>query len=278
MTERFVRERVRYDLRMRRITVSSTQLVTENLLRVTFQSPELEGFDSRGPADHIKMFFPDPKTDTLTLPEITAEGIKRPTEGQILSRDYTPLSYRTAGVDVPELDIDFVLHGDSGPASYWAARAAVGDELFIAGPRGSHLAPTALESALLVADESALPSVRRWIETLDPALPVIGLFSVLDANSERYLADLVAEHRDFRWFSGDNREQELEAALRAHAINEGTFINLAGESGMLVPLRRYLRRELNLPKDQVSAEGYWKRGSNDFDHHAPLDPSDPDDD
>jgi NADPH-dependent ferric siderophore reductase len=51
---------------------------------------------------------------------------------------------------------------------------------------------------------------------------------------------------------------------------------MAGEATMLAPLRRYLRRELGLPAEQVSASGYWKRGIVNLDHHAPLDPSDPD--
>ena len=38
----------------------------------------------------------------------------------------------------------------------------------------------------------------------------------------------------------------------------------------------YLRRELGLPKEQVDAHGYWKKGEANLDHHAPLDPSDPD--
>ena len=51
---------------------------------------------------------------------------------------------------------------------------------------------------------------------------------------------------------------------------------LAGEADILVPLRRYLRHELQLPAEQVSASGYWRRGIVNLDHHAPLDPSDPD--
>ena len=42
-------------------------------------------------------------------------------------------------------------------------------------------------------------------------------------------------------------------------------------------LRRYLRRELALPAAQVALSGYWKRGTVAFDHHAPIDPEDPED-
>src|SRR5690606_8557225 len=133
-----------------------------------------------------------------------------------------------------------------------------------------------LGSAVFVADESALPAISRWIETLDTELPITGFFSVEDPETAQYLQGYAAPHRNFQWFSGANREQQLEDALRNHSIAADSYIYLAGESSMLIPLRRYLRRELALPREQVDAEGYWKRGAQDFDHHAPLDPEDPD--
>jgi NADPH-dependent ferric siderophore reductase len=69
---------------------------------------------------------------------------------------------------------------------------------------------------------------------------------------------------------------DLEATLRSLPIGPGTFVFLAGEATTLVPLRRYLRRELGLGPDQVVATGYWKRGISGLDHHAPVDPDDPD--
>lgn len=34
------------------------------------------------------------------------------------------------------------------------------------------------------------------------------------------------------------------------------------------PIRRYLRRELGLPKQQVDVDGYWKKGTANLDHHS----------
>ena len=41
----------------------------------------------------------------------------------------------------------------------------------------------------------------------------------------------------------------------------------AGEANALKPIRRYLRRELGLSKDQVEVDGYWKKGDANLDHH-----------
>ena len=81
---------------------------------------------------------------------------------------------------------------------------------------------------------------------------------------------------DLRWFTGAERETDRAAALRDLPIAPTAVVFLAGEASDLVPLRRHLRRERSLPASQVDAQGYWKRGVANHDHHAPLDPSDPD--
>lgn len=273
MSEQFLRERVRHPLRLRHVTVSSVRPAAAGMVRVTFGG-DLADFVSAGPADHVKVFFPDPGTGTLAVPTITEEGIRRPESGTVISRDYTPLAFRAEGVGGPELDVDFVIHGDEGPASAWAATAKPGDELAMAGPRGSVLAPGHVSSAVIVADETALPAASRWLDALGPTVPVAGLFSVADPETSHYFAP--SPHLDGTWVTGPDRGAQLETALRATPIGEDTFVFLAGEATDMAPLRRYLRRELALPKEQVDAHGYWKRGVVALDHHAPLDPGDPD--
>lgn len=271
MVERFARERVRHELRRRRLAVMRTERIAPGMQRVTLGGSDLEGFAAPGPADHIKLFFPDPASP-----------------GEMVSRDYTPLAFRPAERGGPELDVDFYLHGSDandtatgsvpagGPAAAWAASAVPGDEIETAGPRGSALPPAGVESAVLIADEAALPAMARWIEALGE-VPILGLFSVSNAGTSAYLSGYEAERRKFRWFDGDDRNAQIAAALRALRIDEGAFLFLAGEATSLIPLRRYLRRELGLSKEQAGVHGYWKRGVVALDHHAPLDPSDPED-
>lgn len=260
MSERFARERVMHELKRRQLSVVRTQRVAPALVRITLGGADLEGFVAPGPADHIKVFFPA-------------------ADGETVARDYTPFAFRPDAEGGPELDVDFVLHGDNGPASAWAARAEAGHEISIGGPRGSRLAPSDAARVILVADESALPAAARWIDAF-PGLPVIGLFTVADEATAEYLADRDGADRDYRWFTGDDRDARLAEALRELCADESatgeTFFALAGEATALIPLRRYLRRELGLSKDQVDAQGYWKRGIIALDHHAPLDPDDAD--
>ena len=268
----FTREHVRHPLVIRRLRVSVVRRIVPNIVRVTLIGPDLAGFASAGPTDHMKVFFPDPETGILTLPEVGPDGMRRGAEGVVISRDYTPRAVRSG-----ELDLDIVTHGVEGPASAWAELADVGDELGIAGPRGSRLAPEGIERLLVIADETALPATGRWLDLLPADVPVTALFHVADESVEGYFDAALAPRMDAEWITHADGYMQLEESLRSLGrIGEQTFVFLAGEADILVPLRRYLRHELFLPADQVSASGYWRRGVVNLDHHAPLDPSDPD--
>lgn len=246
------------------------------MTRITLTGEDLAGFAASGPADHVRMIIPDPDTGELTLPTLGQRGGLRLGRGGAMTvRDYTPLAYRPESLEV---DIDFLLHGDGGPAASWAARASVGDPIGMAGPGRSVPAPQGVTNAVLVADETALPAAKRWLEALQE-VPVTALLSVADPTLESYFADLglpETENRQYMWFTGPGREEAREKALRALAFDAGSFVYMAGEATTLIPLRRYLRRDLGLAKEQVQAEGFWKKGVAMLDHHEPVDPSDPD--
>ena len=70
---------------------------------------------------------------------------------------------------------------------------------------------------------------------------------------------------------------DLADAVRGAGVDAGTYLFAAGEASRLISLRHYLRQERALPREQFALSGYWKRGTVAFDHHAPIDPDDPDD-
>ncbi|THG32340.1 siderophore-interacting protein [Naasia lichenicola] len=246
------REVVRHDLKLRSLTVTAVQRLTEHLTRVTLAGDDLADFSSVGPEDHVKILFPAPP-------------------GERIARDYTPAVHRA---DTGELDLDFVLHGDSGPASAWASGAQVGDTLNIGGPRGSRLAPNGYRRIVLLADESAVPALSRWIVATRDVSEVIAFVqsddpAILDypfPNGDRVAVTAI----------GVGSEAALVALGGLH-LDEDTYIWAAGEATALIPVRRHLRRELGLAASQVKVDGYWKFGTAELDHHAPLDPDDPED-
>lgn len=247
---------VRHDPATRNLTVVGTRVLSPGFTRVTFEGVDLAGFASLGAADHVKLLFPD------------GDGTAK--------RDYTPREFRAATDGSPaELDIDFFRHG-AGPASEWVAWAEPGSKLTIGGPRGSRLPPTGASRFVLGADETALPALARWVEILPPEIEILALAELDNQSDAAYLEPAHIHRARVVWL--DKAAGTLERAIRGLGpIGPDTFVWIAGEAENLVPIRRYLRRELGLPPAQVTMSGYWKRGEAGRDHHAPIDPSDPED-
>ncbi|WP_217133189.1 siderophore-interacting protein [Leucobacter chinensis] len=248
----FTRERVMHELKRRTLRVTNVTQVAPDYARITVTSPELEGFEAPGPADHIKLIFGE-------------------AHGRPIMRDYTPLNFRETAEGY-ELDIDMVLHETDGPASDWAKEAAPGQLIQQAGPRGSKLAPAGITEMVLVADETAFPAVTRWLDAVSDDVTVHKFFFTVDERMRAYFDD----QDDITWFDIDEAPEGIMAELRKLNITDTTFAFLAGEATTITPLRRYLRREAGIRLDQLDAQGYWKRGVAELDHHEPLDPEDPD--
>ncbi len=71
------------------------------------------------------------------------------------------------------VEVDFVLHGDSGPAGAWAGSARPGDRLGMVGPSALYAGPVSLTDSissadwlLLAGDETALPAIGTLLEAL----------------------------------------------------------------------------------------------------------------
>lgn len=242
---------MRHEPVVRSLTVAKVTSLSPGFRRITFTGGELEEFTSLGAADHVKILIGDSDR-----------------------RDYTPRAFRPTTATTPaELDIDVYLHGE-GPASAWAKEVVPGDEAKVGGPRGSRLLPTGVTRVILGADESSLPAFARWIEALPQETEVFGFVELDNPSDAAYLDPDHVHKASVMWL--DKSDGALERAIRALGpIDDTTFVWIAGEATGLIPIRRYLRRELGLPQAQVSIDGYWRRGEADRDHHAPIDPDDP---
>ncbi|MBK0418711.1 siderophore-interacting protein [Leucobacter sp. CSA1] len=276
--DRFARAGRRHRFTAREVHVAETARPVDAFIRVTFSGPELHDFVSTGPGDHVRLFFPHPITGELVAPAPAGpgeDGIVRP-EAPMFARDFTPLNVRVdPESDGTLVDVDFLRHPDPGPASAWAEAAAAGDRLVAVGPRGSRGVPAAADRILCVADASALPSAARWIAQAPEGTTVEVLADLHPADldwADAYLRELSGRAAEVYEVFGD-----LGGAVRDFGVDEGTFVVASGEAGRLIPLRKLLKYELGLPREQYAISGYWKRGMVAFDHHAPIDPADPDD-
>lgn len=254
-----VMETVRHPLTMRMLEVRALDRVTPKLMRVTLGGEDLDGFRSDGPADHVKVFFPDVGRSVPDVPDLGPQGIVRDPERSdpYRARDYTPRHRRLAD---GFLELDIVLHG-GGVASGWAARAQLGDVLGVAGPRGSHVLRAAPDALVLCGDETALPAIDNWLYAAPPGAAVVVLVETADDGERQQLtsdADI-----DVRWLFRDGvragRSHVLLDALRTVDRPQGdVFFWAAGEAGIVQTLRRHARDTWGLAEDWVDTRGYWK--------------------
>lgn len=256
-------ERVRHPLKRRRARVQGIQRLGANFLRLRFEGEDLRDFLSASFDDHLKLMLPPRPGAPLVLPEAGPEGLSWP-EGaeRPTMRDYTPRGFDTAA---GWLDIEFLLHGE-GAASEWAARARVGDEVGLGGPRGSFVVPTGFDWHLLVGDETALPAISRRLEELPEGARALVVAQTADAGDRRGFHGRASV--EVRWLpAGATEALAREVAALSLPGGEG-FAWAAGEAASIAAVRQALVDGHGLDKSRVRASAYWKRGS--AGHHETL--------
>ena len=250
-------ERVRHELKRRILTVLRVEQPAARMVRVVLGGPELAGFTSLGFDDHVKLFFPSAQA-------AAAAAASFDTPGAYEKRDFTPRHYDAA---TGELTIEFFLHpagpGHSpGPAAAWAAQAATGQALVVAGPKGSAvISPQDIDTHFLIGDETALPAIQRRLAEL-PAGARAVVLAETDAGTNWPLshgAASAAIHRVQRAGSGAPA-QELIAVLHGLEFSSRSFFWVAAETQCARAVRSYLHGERGLPKRWIKAAGYWQRG------------------
>ncbi|HAB23380.1 MAG: siderophore-interacting protein [Pantoea sp.] len=247
-------QRVRNELRFRRISVASKTLVAGEFWRVVFHGSDLAGFASPGFDDHIKLFFPQESGAELPLPQMTDEGVVWADGARPPARDYTPLAFDGES----SLTIDFYIH-EGGVASSWAQQAQEGDRLIIGGPRGSLVVPTDYAFQLYVCDETSLPAFKRRVAAAEAQ--EMHLFACVDeATGRDYLPDLAGVN--VRWLgSGAAQSGKLEALIaeldNIRLPQEDYFIWLTGEGAFTKALGDYFVERRGLDAAFVRAVAYW---------------------
>ncbi|MFC9999085.1 siderophore-interacting protein [Nocardia sp. NPDC127526] len=255
--------KVGYPIGLCAVEVARTVPVGAGLVRITFRGEDLAGFHSYVPDEHVRLVFPGedgvlrlPRKDGLSL----EWGNPRP-----VSREYT---VRRFSAEDRELDIDFAIH-PGGLASEWALAAVPGTPMHIAGPPGGVVVPKTYDKYLLIGDITALPAIARWLEWLPRESSGWAFIEVTGPDEE--IAIDAPPGFTVHWVHRGDAEpgtgDALEKAARTVEIPAGerVYAWLAGESGVLKPMRRWVRTELGIgPKDCLIA-GYWKRGVADYD-------------
>ncbi|CAN5504497.1 hypothetical protein BH10ACT3_BH10ACT3_04860 [soil metagenome] len=244
--------------------ITSVVAVTEvqpHLRKVTFGGGDLTSFQPLGPDTFLYVLLPPPGRTELTIDQgFTWESVSemaeedRPVGGYYTLRHLRP--------SVSEMDVLMVLHGDSGHASAWAARAKVGDPVALWGPRTAWTPPADTDRYLLVADETGLPAVSVIIESLPVGTEIT---VVAESISEDERQELPSQDGVIVVWCDRNGEEPgttslLEDAVRALPWSEegSLYVWGGGESHSMTAVRKYVRQERGLAREAVDLVPYWR--------------------
>lgn len=238
-------------------TVRRTRLVTPHMRRVTLTSPELAQFESNGTDQHIAAYFYD---EGVELPRpFTAEAARS------LYARYKPAlrryTIREARPEACEVDIDFVLHAEAGPASDWAASADEGDEFIWFGPTPAYTVDAEAPEHLLFGDETAVPAIAAILEHAPENAPVRVIVEVDGPEDEQPLPTTAGTSLTWLHRAGDHPGAALaRVAAALPAPSPGTKLWGAAERDAITRLRRLALDTWNLPRPDVHLTAYWTQG------------------
>jgi NADPH-dependent ferric siderophore reductase len=242
--------------------VVRTERLTPHMVRVVLAG-ELPGFAMGECTDHyVKLQFPPAGAAGYPEPfdpqRIRAQS---PREEWPRTRTYT---VRHWDPRAREVTVDFVVHGDEGIAGPWAAAAKPGDQLYFVGPGGGYAPDERADWHLLAGDESALPAIAAALEAIPDGVPAEVFLEVAGAEEELKLD--VPDGAVLRWLHRGTRPvgAALVEAVRALVFRPGVpQVFVHGEAHFVKDLRRHLRLERGLDRDQLSISGYWRTGADE---------------
>jgi NADPH-dependent ferric siderophore reductase len=246
--------------------VESIERLTPGMLRIVVGGEALDGFPVGDFSDHyVKLMLP-PAGAPYAAP-FDAEQLKAtlPREQWPRMRTYTVRAFDPAR---RLLTLDFVVHGDEGLAGPWAAAAQVGDALQLLGPGGGYAPDPEADWHLFVGDASVIPAIAASLARVPAGVPARVLLQV-DGPQEQQPLESDGDLEVTWVHDAAHGEETLVAALRELELPAGrvhAFVH--GEAGAVRAVRRHLVVERGLPKEALSASGYWKLTRTDEDWRA----------
>lgn len=281
------------------LNLKRREMLSPSLLRCVFTGADVEKIKHEAPDQRIKLILAEhencqklPATEDWYQSFLAIPKAQRP-----IMRTYT---LRHLDAQQRELWIDFVLHGDRGPASRWASHAALDSSLQLVVPNAEAqetsggyewFASNTLQQVLLVADETALAAAMGILESLAklPHPPQVQAFFHVPS-----AADIQPDNFPFAriyWSTPtagittaqlllDTIQRQLK--LPDHALMENQSLEeqsladdilweraqqserfrawIAAESSVVRTIRRFLIQERALAREYATFMAYWSQG------------------
>lgn len=245
--------------------VVSKEYLTPHYIRIKLNGVGAKDFATCTLGANNKIFIPPVGIDKVYFsnPAVDPEmQIVIPADVKPIMRTYT---HRGIDIEKEEIVIDFVDHGDTGPASAWAGRAKEGDELGVAMKLVSKSLCPDVDWYLLAGDATAIPVLSCILESLPASARG---HCVIEVDS---VAEILAEVRHpgftIEWVfrNVDADISSLVDAITALDIPVGEtyFGYVACEYSSVKAIRSHFKDSLKWSNSDFYAYSYWKQGESE---------------
>ena len=236
---------------IRKLKVTNSQELGKSMRRITLQGDDLVDFPENQESGYVKLRFP--------------KNLDHEPTNTKKNHDLRSYTIRAFDLEKRELVLDFLLHGDSGPASKWASSVQIGESIEIAGPGPAILASADADWYLFVGDMTALPAIAVNLEKLSSDSKGIAL---LEINSLEDKQDLKRpDGLEVRWIINSDPLNGCEDLIKSLGCVEIKGVKpyawVAGEFELLRFARKLLKHDKVLPKESLYLSCYWKIGADD---------------
>ena len=227
----------------RELTVIKKAQITTNMLRVTLGGDNIHTIPANQESGYVKLIFPREDQKPCV-------------------RTYTIRHQRA-----DEIDIDFVLHEDSGPASSWAKQAQANDLILVGGPGPKKLIEAA-DWHIFVGDMTALPAISVNLEMLPQDAKGYAIIEVISQEDIQPLRH--PENIELKWVinphPGENANLLVEQVKLLPWLQGQVSVWAACEFSSMKMLRAFFKKDANIEKENLYLSSYWKLGSNEDQH------------
>lgn len=241
--------------------VSRKIYLTEHYIRVYLTGDKVPLIQNTTIGINNKIAIPPKGLNKVYFPEFDEEkGEWLPLADELRPtiRTYT---HRGIAIESNEIWIDFVAHGDEGPASAWAIAAQPGDALGVMMKNGKLELYAAAENYLLVGDATAIPVLGAILEDLPSTARGTCIIEVHGQADEQNLYTKAAIN--FIWLHNTHPDKGSELATQVKRLSlptEKRFAYVAAEFTSVKEIRNYLRKEQDWQREELYAYSYWKSG------------------
>lgn len=245
-------------------TLKERTYITPHYIRITLHGEDTQKFSQTTIGANNKIFLAPEGCDQVYLPEFDFEKGQWVPMDESIRPSIRTYTHRGIDLEKNELYVDFVAHGDEGPASKWAMQAPIGAQLGVAmGTEASELFPE-VQRYILVGDATAIPVLGAILEDLPAGAPTQVFLEVETKEDIQVLASKADAIID--WIINPTPGQNTILAdkalayIEAQGEMESKFAYIAAEFSTVKVLRNFLRKEKNWTKDELNAYSYWKFG------------------